>query len=173
MSKQIHLAVDLGASSGRVLAGQFDGERFELSELHRFWNGPIRVQDRLLWDLMGLWKSVVEGLQQAAATYGGSVASVGVDTWGVDFALLGPGDEMLGNARHYRDARNFGMVEKAFETMPREQIFASTGMQFIEINSLYQLLALSLENRVLLDAAEDFLMIPDLIPLVFDGRKDQ
>ena len=171
MSKQIHLAVDLGASSGRVLAGQFDGERFELSELHRFWNGPIRVQDRLVWDVMGLWKSVLEGLQNAAATYGDSVASVGVDTWGVDFALLGSGDEMLGNARHYRDARNFGMVEKAFETMPREQIFASTGMQFMEINSLYQLLALSLQNRPLLDAAEDFLMIPDLFHWLLTGEK--
>ena len=171
MSSQIHLAIDLGASSGRVLAGQFDGQRLELSELHRFWNGPIRVHDRMVWDLMGLWKSVQEGLQSAATQYGDSIASVGVDTWGVDFALLGPGDEILGDARHYRDSRNFGMVEKAFETMPREQIFASTGMQFMEINSLYQLLGLSLQNRHLLDTAETFLMIPDLFHWFLTGEK--
>lgn len=171
MRKQIHLAVDMGASSGRVLAGQFDGTRFELNEVHRFWNGPIRTHDRLYWDVLGLWKSVQEGLHIARDQWRDAVCSVGVDTWGVDFALLGPGDELLGNPRHYRDVRTVGLVEKAFETMPRDQIFASTGLQFMEINSLYQLIALSQQNRALLDYAHDFLMIPDLFHWFLTGEK--
>jgi len=171
MTNQIHLAVDMGASSGRVLAGQSDGQRFELSEVHRFWNGPIRVHDRMYWDVLGLWKSVREGLQKAADQWGDSVCSVGVDTWGVDFALLGPGDELLGNPRHYRDTRTVGGVERAFDTMPRAEIFAATGLQFMEINSLYQMIALSEQNRPLLDQAEDFLMIPDLFNWFLTGEK--
>ena len=171
MTNQIHLAVDMGASSGRVLAGQLAGGRFELSEVHRFWNGPIRVHDRMYWDVLGLWKSVREGLQKAADQWGDSVCSVGVDTWGVDFALLGPGDELLGNPRHYRDIRTVGGVERAFETMPRAEIFAETGLQFMEINSLYQMIALSEQNRPLLDQAEDFLMIPDLFHWYLTGEK--
>ncbi len=171
MTNQIHLAVDMGASSGRVLAGQLNGGRFELKEVHRFWNGPIRVHDRMYWDVLGLWKSVREGLQKAAEQWGDSVCSVGVDTWGVDFALLGPGDELLGNPRHYRDTRTVGGVERAFDTMPRAEIFAATGLQFIEINSLYQIIALSEQNRPLLDQAEDFLMIPDLFHWFLTGEK--
>lgn len=171
MANQIYLAVDIGASSGRVLGGQFDGERIGLTEVHRFWNGPIYMNEGMYWGLPTLWKSVQEGLASAAEKFGDAVNSVGVDTWGVDFGLLGPGDELLGNPRHYRDSRNVGMVEAAFEVMPRSEIFAETGLQFIEINSLFQLIALSRENRRLLDMAEDFLMIPDLFHWLLTGEK--
>lgn len=171
MANQVHLAVDMGASSGRVLAGQFDGQRLTLTEVHRFWNGPVTVHDGMYWDVLGLWRSVQAGLQNAADQFGDSVCSVGVDTWGVDFALLGPGDELLGNPRHYRDARNVGKTEQAFATMSREKIFDLTGLQFMDINTLYQMIALGQENRSLLDYAEDFLMIPDLFHWFLTGEK--
>ena len=171
MTKQTYLAVDIGASSGRVLAGQFDGRRIALSEIHRFENGPVHLQDRMYWDLIALWKAVQTGLRKAADQFGDSVNSVGVDTWGVDYALLGAGDELLGNPRHYRDPKNNGMVEAAFEVVPRAEIFAETGLQFMQINSLYQLFATRQENPRLIDQAEDFLMIPDVFNWLLTGEK--
>jgi rhamnulokinase len=111
------------------------------------------------------------GLQAAAATYGDRVASVGVDTWGVDFGLLGRGDELLGNPYHYRDRRTAGMFDKAFSIVPREGIFAQTGLQFMELNTLYQLLAMTLQKSPLLDAAESLLMMPDLFHWLLTGEK--
>lgn len=171
MTNQTYLAVDIGASSGRVLAGQFDGEQITLSEVHRFENGPVHVQDRMYWDILALWASVQEGLRRAAEQFGASIDSVGVDTWGVDYGLLGPGDELMGNPRHYRDPRNNDMVEKAFDVVSRADIFAETGLQFMQINSLYQLYATSLLNPKLLEQSEDFLMIPDLFNWLLTGEK--
>ncbi len=105
-AKQVFLAVDLGASGGRVVAGELSSGRLELREIHRFWNGPVRIGPHLHWDLPGLWRQVQEGLRLAGRQYQrGEVVSVGVDTWGVDFGLLGPNDELLGNPVHYRDTR--------------------------------------------------------------------
>ena len=171
MTHQTWLAVDIGASSGRVLAGQFDGTRIELSEVHRFENGPIHVQDRMYWDLLDLWKNVQAGLRKAAEQFGDSVATIGVDTWGVDYGLLGPGDELLGNPRHYRDPRTDGVMERTFDVVSRSDIFSSTGLQFMPINSLYQMVAMTGQNPKLLDQAEDFLMIPDLFNWLLTGKK--
>lgn len=165
------LAVDLGASSGRVLAGQFDGERLTLTEVDRFSNGPYSLGAHLYWDILRLWTDVQSGLRKAADTYGGSISSVAVDTWGVDFALLGRNDELLGNPYNYRDPQNHGMIDLATETVSREEIFQETGLQFIEINSLYQLLAMRKANSSLLDCAETFLMIPDLFHFLLTGIK--
>lgn len=171
MSKQVFLAADLGASSGRVVAGLFDGARLTLEEGHRFDNGPVGVGSRIYWDLLGLWSEVCRGLRAAAARYSGSVRSVGVDTWGVDFGLLGRGDELLGNPRHYRDRRTEGLLEKAFSVVSREEIFAQTGLQFMQFNTLYQLWAMKLERSPLLDAAQTFLMMPDLFHWLLTGVK--
>jgi rhamnulokinase len=171
MATSTHLAVDLGASGGRVLAGHFDGSRLTLDEIHRFPNGPVQVGQRLHWDLLGLWQHVQDGLRAAAAEYGDAIRSIGVDTWGVDFGLLGPDDELLGHPYHYRDARTNGMFERAFAVVPREEIFAATGVQFMEINTLYQILAMRLAGSRVLDAADRLLLMPDLFHWMLTGEK--
>jgi len=168
---KVFLAVDLGASSGRVVAGLFDGQRLVLEEVYRFENGPVVAAGRMYWDLLNQWTHVQQGLQAAAAKYGDRIASVGVDTWGVDFGLLGRGDELLGNPYHYRDSRTAGMYEKAFAIVPREEIFAQTGLQFMELNTLYQVLAMKLQDSPLLDAAESLLLMPDLFHWLLTGEK--
>lgn len=171
MSEKVYLAVDLGASSGRVLAGTFDGRRLSLEEVHRFDNGPVLAADTMHWDLLALWRQVVDGLRAAGARYGGRIASVGVDTWGVDFGLLGRHDQLLGNPVHYRDRRTAGILEEAFGTVPRAEIFAETGLQFMEFNTLYQLWAMQRNDSPLLEAARHFLMIPDLFHWLLTGQK--
>jgi rhamnulokinase len=170
-SQKVYLAVDLGASGGRVLAGLFDGRRLQLEEVHRFENGAVHVGPRMYWDLLGLWRHIQDGLRAAGAKYGDAVASIGIDTWGVDFALLARGDELLGEPRCYRDRRTAGIFDKAFPIVSREEIFAETGLQFIEFNTLFQLLAMKLENSPLLEAAETFLMMPDVFNWLLTGEK--
>ena len=172
MAEKAYLAVDMGASSGRHLIGRFDGRRLRLDEVYRFENGPVEMDGRLYWDLPGLWGRVRQGLAAAAAADGGeTIVSVGVDTWGVDFALLGRNDELLGNPYHYRDSRTNGILEQAFSIVPREEIFRHTGLQFMQFNTLYQLLAMKLGNSALLDVAETMLLVPDLIHWLLTGVK--
>ncbi len=171
MSEQCFLGVDLGAESGRVVAGLFDGARIHLEELHRFPNGPVTVGDSLRWNTVGLWQSITEGLSAAASRFGSDIASIGVDTWGVDYVLLDDRDELLGLPWHYRDSRTAGMMETAFERVPREKIFAATGHQFMEPNTLYQLLATRRDNPRLLDHADRLLMIPDYFHWLLCGSR--
>lgn len=171
MSAKVYLAVDLGASSGRVLAGLFDGQRLALEEVHRFDNGPVLAADTMHWDLLDLWRHVQDGLRAAASRYGRRIVSVGVDTWGVDFGLLGRHDQLLGNPVHYRDRRTAGILPRAFARVPREEIFAATGLQFMEFNTLYQLWAMRQADSPLLEAARQFLMIPDLFHWLLTGQK--
>ncbi len=171
MAEKVFLAVDMGASSGRHVLGRFDGSRLQLEEVYRFENGPVELPGRLHWDLLGLWSHVLQGMRAAAAQAGGGVSSVGVDTWGVDFALLGPGDELLGNPYHYRDSRTDGIPEQAFEIVPREEIFRHTGLQFMQLNTLFQLLAMKFSGSPLLDIAERMLMMPDLFHWMLTGVK--
>ncbi len=166
---KVYLAVDLGASSGRVVAGLLRSDRLTLQEVHRFENGPVVANGRMYWDLLAQWTQIQQGLQAAAAQFGDQIVSVGVDTWGVDFGLLGRGGELLGNPYHYRDRRTVGMFDKAFRIVPRDQIFAETGLQFMELNSLYQLLAMKLADSPLLDIAERLLMVPDLFHWLLTG----
>jgi len=170
MADNVYLAVDLGASSGRVVAGRFDGSELTLEEVHRFENGGVRGGERLYWDLLNQWSQVQQGLRKAADQYG-QVASVGVDTWGVDFALLDKNDELISNPVHYRDSRTSNMMEGALQAVSRETIFAETGLQFMEFNTLYQLLALKQQASPQLDIAQTFLMIPDLFHWLLTGRK--
>ena len=169
MARTVALAVDLGASGGRVVSGAFDGRLLELEEIHRFENGPVAMGGRLIWDLPRLWQEVVVGLRAAAARHGGGVASVGVDTWGVDFSFLAADDALLANPVCYRDSRTRGLLAAAEQVVPRAEIFAATGLQFMEINSLYQLLAL--RGSPVLEAADRLLMIPDLIHWLLSGRR--
>lgn len=170
MADKAYLAVDLGASSGRHVVGRFDGRKLTLEEVYRFENGPVEVLGSLYWDLLGLWSHVKNGLR-AAGGAGGPIASVGVDTWGVDFGLLASDGSLLGNPNHYRDARTNGMMEKAFAMVSREEIFRHSGLQFMQFNSLYQLLAMKLARSPLLEAAKSWLMMPDLFHWLMTGQK--
>jgi len=161
----------MGASSGRHVLGLFDGNLLRLEEVYRFENGPVEVADHLYWDLLGQWSHIRQGLQAAGGKFGNDITSVGVDTWGVDFGLLGRDDELLGNPYHYRDSRTNGMMEKAFGIVDREEIFRHTGLQFMQLNTLYQLLAMKLSGSPLLDIAESMLMVPDLFHWLLTGVK--
>lgn len=171
MAEKAYLAIDMGASSGRHVVGRFDGRRLHLEEVYRFENGPVEVAGSLYWDLLNQWTHVRQGLRAAGSRLGNQITSIGVDTWGVDFGLLGRGDVLLGNPSHYRDGRTNGMLEKAFSIVPREEIFRHTGLQFMQLNTLYQLLAMRLSNSPLLEMAKTFLMVPDLFHWLLTGQK--
>jgi rhamnulokinase len=157
-----YMAFDLGAESGRAVVGSFDGERLSVAPLHRFANGPVRVLDGLYWDVLYLWREMQAGLQSYRRAYGSELEGIGVDTWGVDFALLGPQGDLLANPRHYRDPRNEAALRLALERVPREEIFAQTGIQFMQLNSLYQLVAMQQHGDAALSQARTLLMMPDL-----------
>ncbi len=167
---QSFLAFDLGAESGRGVLGRFDGERIELEELHRFPNGGVRVLDSLHWDVLRLWSEMKNALSICAQRRE-VLKGIGVDTWGVDFALIDKDNSLLGLPNHYRDSRTDGMLKKAFARLSREEIFERSGGQFIQINTLYQLLSMVTRESPLLKVAETFLMIPDLFNLWLTGRK--
>ena len=164
------LAIDLGAESGRAILGRI-GEQLTLEEIHRFSNGPVRVGDHIYWDVLRLWTEIKNGLRIAAESERGSLAGLGLDTWGVDYSLLDASDQLIGNPFHYRDARTDGIVEVAFQIAPREEIYHQTGIQFMQINTLFQLLAMRQANDPALQIARAFLMIPDLFNFWLTGRK--
>lgn len=171
MSEKTYLAVDLGAESGRVMAGHFDGSKISLEQFHRFDNGPVSLGGTLRWNLISLWTEIQNGLREASSKLNGSAVSVGVDTWGVDFVLMNKNDELLGQPWNYRDSRTDSMIQKACSRVPRAEIFAETGMQFIQINSLYQLLAMCERDPELVEQAERFLMIPDFFHWCLSGSR--
>jgi rhamnulokinase len=158
-----YLAFDLGAESGRAILGTLDGARLEIEELHRFANTPVRVFDALYWDTLRLWHEIQRGLAIAGRERRLQLDGIGIDTWGVDFALLGADGALADNPRHYRDARTNGVMEKVFETVPRAEVFAQTGIQFMQFNSLYQFYALKLAGSPALAAARTLLFMPDLL----------
>ncbi|MCS7160679.1 MAG: rhamnulokinase family protein [Gemmatales bacterium] len=164
------LAFDLGAESGRAVLGEWDGQRLHTQVAHRFPNGPVRLPDGMYWDALRLFEEIKAGLR-LAREQAGQLDSVGVDTWGVDFALLGRGDILLGNPRHYRDPHTEGIFDYAFARVSREEIFHATGIQFMRLNTLFQLLALQRNRSPILEAAETLIMMPDLFHFWLSGRK--
>ncbi len=161
------LAVDLGAESGRVLLGRFDGERVELEDIHRFPNVPVRLPTGLHWDVLRIISEVKEGLAKALREE--RIESVGVDSWGVDFALLDGDGALISNPHHYRDTRTEGAVEEMFARLPKAGIYRVTGIQFLHINTLYQLLAM--QGSPLLEVAETLFLIPDLMNYFLTGER--
>jgi rhamnulokinase len=153
-------AVDIGAESGRVVVGAFDGGRLAIEDVHRFQNVPVSIGGTLHWDVLRLFGDVTTGLRKAGAT--GDIASVGVDTWGVDFGLLDDRGRLLANPVHYRDSRTDGMPERAFGMVPRDEIYRITGIQFMAINTVYQLLSLATTDDPQLRHAGKLLMAADL-----------
>jgi len=171
MSQKVYLAVDLGAESGRVMAGIWNGKRLKLEEINRFPNGAVALGETIRWDVLRLWAEIQNGLTLAGKKFGKQIVSVGADTWGVDFVLLNKQDEILGQPYHYRDVRTRGMLERTFERVPRAEIFAQTGLQFMELNSLYQLLAWQEHSPAILEAADTLLFIPDFLHWAMCGAK--
>ena len=164
------LAFDLGAESGRGVLGSFDGGKLHLEVVHRFANGPVRLLDSLHWDVLFLYQEMLTALRKASALPG-TISSIGVDSWGVDFGLLGRGGVLLGNPRHYRDPHTEGVMETAFARVRRADIYRRTGLQFMRFNSLFQLLALQRDRSPILENAESMLLISDLFHYFFTGNK--
>jgi rhamnulokinase len=164
------LAFDLGAESGRGVLGLLDGQQLRLEVVHRFPNGAVRTLDAFHWDVLRLHGEMLHTLRLCAAQHGG-LDSLGVDTWGVDFALLGRDGTLLGNPRHYRDPHTEGVMDAAFRRVPREEVFRQTGIQFMRFNTLFQLLALQRDRSPLLDAAQTLLFMPDLFHYFLTGIK--
>ena len=156
------LAIDLGAESGRAILGTLDGGKLALEELHRFPNTPVRLPTGLYWDALRLFHEILHALTICGRERKIALDGIGIDTWGVDFALLGADGALVDNPRHYRDARNNGMLEKTFDVAPRAEIFAETGIQFMQINTLYQLHAMKLAQSPALGIATSLLFTPDL-----------
>lgn len=166
MGKSV-LAVDLGAESGRVIRASLDDSGITMEDIHRFSNTPVYAQDTLYWDVLRLWHNIQKGITMS----GDSAVSVGVDTWGVDFALLDKDGVLLSNPVHYRDKRNNGMMDWVFERVPRREVFEQTGIQFMQINGLYGLAAMVKQASPLLDAASTLLTIADLFNYWLSGSK--
>ncbi|UCH35600.1 MAG: rhamnulokinase [Armatimonadota bacterium] len=162
------LALDLGAESGRGVIGTLANGKLALEQVGRFRNGPVNLLGALHWDASSIHQHTKDIIAQSAA--GGALDGIGVDTWGVDYGLIGSDGELLGNPYHYRDARTTGMSQHAFKLVPREEIFARTGIQFMEINTLYQLLATARAKSPALGAAHRLLMMPDLFHYWLTGE---
>ncbi|WP_123969490.1 rhamnulokinase family protein [Streptomyces sp. TLI_185] len=159
-----YAAVDLGASSGRVMVGRVGPDSLELTEAHRFSNRPVRVPEGLRWDILSLYGGVLDGLRAA-----GQVDSVGIDSWAVDYGLLDADGALLGNPVHYRDSRTEGVAEKVWASVPAEQLYAATGLQYAPFNTLYQLI--SARETAQLAHAERLLLIPDLMSYWLTGEQ--
>lgn len=163
------LALDFGASSGRAIVGTFDGEKISLKEIHRFTNDPVILLDTMYWDVLRLFHDIKIGLIKAKQE--GEIKSLGIDTWGVDFGLLDKNGRLLENPVHYRDARTKGMMEKVFAEMDKESIYNITGNQFMELNTLFQLMAIKEQQPELLEKAETLLLMPDLLNYFLSKEK--
>jgi rhamnulokinase len=159
-------AADLGASGGRVMVGRIGDGQVELHEAHRFPNVPVRVRGTLHWDILHLYQGVLDGLRAAARTFG--LASVGIDSWGVDYGLLDSSGALLGNPVHYRDGRTDGGPEELLAKIPAEELYATTGVQQLQINTIYQLAAAARTPQ--LAAARTLLLIPDLLAYWLTGQ---
>lgn len=169
MAEQKHLAIDLGASSGRCILGSYDAGKLKLEIVHQFPNGGHKKDGRLYWNEQAIWNEILNGLAKVAEL-GHKIETIGVDTWGVDFGLLDENNCLLANPFHYRDSHTAGALEQAFEVLPRDAIFAETGIQFMELNSLYQLFAMQRDGDSALANAKRFLMIPDLLHWMLSGE---
>ena len=163
---KIHLACDFGGGSGRVMAGWLEEGKVRLEEIHRFQNRQVRLGDTLYWDFPALFQDMKDGLRKAAERYGSSIVSIGIDTWGVDFGLIDRQGHLLGLPVCYRDARTKGLPERYFATRDRHEHYAHNGTQVMEINTLFQLLALKESS---LPSEATLLFMPDLFSYYLTG----
>ena len=163
------LAFDFGASSGRAILGTFDGETIRIEEVHRFSNDPVAIRGTLYWDVLRQYYEIKQGLLKAKQH--GGFDTVAVDTWGVDFGLLDECGYLLDNPVHYRDQRTKGLVEESFKSIPQEEFYQLTGIQLMELNTVFQLMALKRQRPALLERAKTLLFMPDLFNYLLTGKK--
>ncbi|MCX7995467.1 MAG: rhamnulokinase [candidate division WOR-3 bacterium] len=167
-----YLCVDLGAGSGRIIAGIFDEkDRLNIRELHRFPNNTLQMADGLHWDIENMYNEILKGLSICAKEITSTPDAIGIDTWGVDFGLLDEKGNLLAPPFSYRDPRTSGMIEKFTEIIPRKEIYQRTGIQFMEINTLYQIYSMVLNKSPILKNAHTLLFIPDIINYFLTGKK--
>ena len=162
---QKHIAVDLGAESGRIIVGVVG----EIEIVHRFPNFPVRVGNSLYWDVLAMFAEIKHGLRLAFERNPGEIASIGVDTWGVDFGLFDSTGQLVTNPYHYRDSRTDGVPDELFRRVPREEVYRATGIQIMQINTLYQLTAFARSNPDLYRASSHLLFMPDLFTYWLTG----
>lgn len=163
------LAIDLGAESGRGIVGHLSGSRLSIEEVHRFANEPVKLLGHLHWNYLELYRQITEAIGRAAQS--GPLRSLGIDTWGVDFALLGPNDLVLGAPYHYRDTLTEGVMEQTLEAFGADRLFAETGIQFLPFNTLYQLIAIKQHAPQLLESARRLLMMGELFTFLLTGAE--
>lgn len=168
MGKSV-LAFDFGASSGRAMLGSFEDGKIKLKEIHRFENTPVSLNGTLYWDFLNLFQNVKTGILKAKVE--GGFDSIGIDTWAVDFGLIDENGDLLQNPVHYRDSRTVGAMEKVFALVPKETVYEETGIQFMRINTLFQLAVLAEKDPEILARADKMLMIPDLFNFYLTGEK--
>lgn len=160
-----YAAIDLGASSGRVVVGTVGDGVLEIDEVHRFWNGPVPQPEGYRWDVLHLWREILVGLRKAAET--GPVVSIGIDSWAIDHGLLDGEGALLANPWHHRDSRTDGLAEKLGAVIPADELYAVNGLQHLPFTTLYQLMAS--QSSTSWSASEQMLLIPDLITYWLTG----
>ena len=162
------LSFDFGASSGRAMLACFDGEKISMEEIHRFSNDPVIVNDTMYWDVLRLFFEIKTGITKA--TNMGGFDAIGIDTWGVDFALIDKRGKLLSNPVHYRDTRTENVWKEVFKIIPKDELYNRTGIQFMRFNTIYQLMYLKLYEPEILDNAEKMLLMPDLFSYMLTGE---
>lgn len=164
-----YLAIDFGASSGRAMLADFDGERITMTEIHRFENEPVQVGGTLYWDALKLFSEVKTGIAKALAI--GTIDSMGIDTWGVDFGLINKRGDLVGNPTHYRDSRTDGIPEEVFELLSKSDFYSKTGIQTMQINTVFQLYSMLKNDTETMSVADKLLFMPDLFSYFLTGAK--
>lgn len=163
------LAIDLGASSGRGIIGKFDGQHLHVNENHRFLNEPVVTANSFNWDILRIYHEIKNSIRKAALSDDNDIASIGIDTWGVDYGFLDKNGHMISNPYHYRDTRTNDVPEKAFEIMSKNSLYDITGIQTLNFNTIFQLIADLRDNPRIFDMASSMLFIPDLLNYFLTG----
>ena len=169
MKKKV-LAFDFGASSGRAILAVFEDGKLNLEEIHRFSNDPVMVNGTFYWDVIRLFYEIKQGILKCVNSGNSDISSIGIDTWGVDFGLLDKDGKLIENPVHYRDTRTEGMMDECFKEISKSEIYKKTGIQFIDINTLYHLYAVKKKRPHVFDNAETLLFMPDLFAYMLTGK---
>ncbi len=171
MAEAKYLAFDFGASSGRAILGKLNDKKITLEEMHRFPNFPIEMMGHIYWDFPYLFNELKKGIASTIKKGHRDIQGIGIDTWGVDFGLITKDNQLLGNPFAYRDSRTDGIIERAFELLPQTKFYELTGIQFLQFNSVFQLLCMVEQENSLLKIADKMLFMPDLLNFFLTGEK--
>ena len=166
------LAIDLGASSGRGIVGKFDGNRLTLEENHRFPNEPVITAGSFNWDILRIYHEIKDSIRKCALSDDRNIASIAIDTWGVDYGFLDKNGKLIGNPYHYRDDRTAGVPELAFNTVSQDDLYGVTGTQTMNFNTIFQLIAEKRDNPEIFDIAKRLLFVPDLLNYFLTGVQE-